>query len=62
MRGKAMADLKDKQLSCKICGHSFTFAVGEQIFYRDRGLAEPRQCPACRRVKREELRSERTKD
>jgi len=62
MRGEAMADLKDKQFICKICGHSFTFAVGEQIFYRDRGLVEPRRCPACRRVKREESRSECTKD
>ena len=62
MRGEAMADLEDKKLTCKICGHSFTFGVGEQIFYRDRGLAEPRRCSACRRVKREESRSERTKD
>ncbi|MFC1955021.1 zinc-ribbon domain containing protein [Chloroflexota bacterium] len=57
-----MTDLKVKQLTCKICGDSFTFTTGEQEFYKDRGLAEPRRCPVCRRVKREEPRSERTKD
>ena len=62
MREEATADLTDKQLTCKICGYSFAFAGGEQAFYKDRGLAEPRRCPACRRVKREEMRSERTKD
>lgn len=43
-----MIDLKDKQLTCKICGDSFVFTTGEQEFYRDRGLAEPRRCPRCR--------------
>jgi hypothetical protein len=57
-----MVELKDKQLRCKICGHRFTFTIGEQRFYRDRGLAEPRRCPTCRRVKREELRNEHTED
>ena len=49
MRREMMANLKDKKLQCKICGDSFAFTTGEQIFYRDRGLAEPRRCPDCRR-------------
>ncbi len=40
---------KPKTLTCKICGDIFVFSVGEQIFFHDRGLAEPRRCPACRR-------------
>ena len=47
-----MITLKDKKLQCKICGGSFTFTTGEQVFYGDRGLAEPRRCPDCRRSHR----------
>lgn len=59
---REVREMTDKTLTCKICGDTFVFTAGEQTFYRDRGLVEPRRCPACRRVKREEMRSERTKD
>ena len=49
MRGEERGDLKAKELTCKICGSSFTFSIGEQEFYRDRQLMEPRRCPQCRR-------------
>ena len=54
-----MTDLKDKQLTCKICGDSFVFAIGEQMFYKDRGLAEPRRCPDCRRSHRQSINEKR---
>ncbi len=46
--------LQDKLHTCKICGDSFVFTAGEQGFFRDRCLAEPRRCPKCR-VRRQAL-------
>ncbi len=45
-------NIEPKKLTCKICGIEFTWRIGEQQFYRDRRLQEPRRCPECR-VKRE---------
>ncbi len=41
-------ELEDKNLICKICGAEFILTAGEQQFYIDRVLAEPRRCPKCR--------------
>jgi len=38
----------DKVLICKRCGNTFDFTEGEQEFYTDRGLNEPKRCPECR--------------
>lgn len=46
--------LADKTLICRDCGASFTFTVGEQEFYRSRGLQnEPSRCPDCRASRRQ---------
>ena len=46
--------LTDKTLTCRDCGSSFTFTVGEQEFYKERGLQnEPGRCPECRAAKRQ---------
>lgn len=46
--------LADKTLTCRDCGSSFTFTVGEQEFYQSRGLQnEPSRCPDCRASKRQ---------
>ncbi|MBC8274065.1 MAG: zinc-ribbon domain containing protein [Chloroflexi bacterium] len=46
--------LADKTLTCKDCGSSFTFTVGEQEFYKSRGLQnEPGRCSECRAAKRQ---------
>ena len=45
--------LADKTLTCVECGQSFSFTVGEQEFYRSRGLQnEPGRCPECRAARR----------
>ncbi len=45
--------LADKTLTCRDCGISFKFTVGEQEFYRSRGLRnEPSRCPDCRASRR----------
>lgn len=43
-----MAELHDLELTCSDCRNVFVFTVGEQQFYQDRGLAQPKRCPTCR--------------
>lgn len=45
--------MPDQQLVCKACGRPFTWEVGEQAFYRERGLQPPRRCAACRAQRRQ---------
>ncbi|RRR70949.1 MAG: DUF1294 domain-containing protein [Candidatus Viridilinea halotolerans] len=45
--------MPDQQLVCKECGQVFTWAVGEQAFYRERGLQPPRRCAGCRAQRRQ---------
>jgi len=40
--------VSDETITCVGCGRRFLWSVGEQRFYRERGLAVPRRCPACR--------------
>jgi CxxC-x17-CxxC domain-containing protein len=35
-------------LTCRDCGKSFVFTVGEQEFYESRGFSEPTRCADCR--------------
>jgi hypothetical protein len=45
--------MEDKTLTCKDCGAPFTFTVGEQQFYAEKGFTnEPTRCPDCRRAKK----------
>ena len=50
---------EDKAIWCKVCGQTFVFTAGEQLFYSDRGLAEPRRCPDCRRSHRQPINEKR---
>ncbi|MBX6342510.1 MAG: zinc-ribbon domain containing protein [Thermomicrobiaceae bacterium] len=43
----------DKILTCRDCGTSFVFTAGEQIFYAERGFAQPARCPSCRAARRQ---------
>jgi len=44
---------QDKVLTCRECGATFVFTVGEQQFYASKGLLnEPSHCPACRAARR----------
>lgn len=43
----------DRTLTCRQCGSSFVFTVGEQSFYANRGLTnEPTRCSKCRSARR----------
>jgi CxxC-x17-CxxC domain-containing protein len=45
--------MSDKQLTCRDCGATFDFTMGEQEFYAQRGFTnEPTRCPSCRAARR----------
>lgn len=46
---------EDKQIPCIECAGVFAFTGGEQLYFRDRGLKEPRRCPKCRANKRQRI-------
>src|SRR5882672_10701041 len=44
-----MATGEDQRLTCVSCGEEFLFTVGEQEFYKERGLSHaPTRCKRCR--------------
>lgn len=46
-------EYKDKDITCKDCGQTFTFTAGEQSFYLEKGFEnEPARCPACRATRK----------
>lgn len=40
--------MQDKKIICKDCGTEFVFTAGEQEFYAQKGLTEPKRCKECR--------------
>lgn len=45
--------MEDKKITCKDCGNEFTFTVGEQEFYKEKGFEnEPQRCLECRNAKK----------
>jgi CxxC-x17-CxxC domain-containing protein len=41
----------DRNLTCRDCGESFIFSVGEQSFFASKGLTnDPQRCANCRAV------------
>ena len=45
----------DLLLKCWICGDWFTFTIGEQQFYKKKGLSLPKRCQKCRNKRDHEL-------
>jgi len=46
---------EDRTLTCRDCGEQFTFTVGEQEFYAQKGFQnEPARCGPCRRTRKRE--------
>ena len=46
---------EDKTLWCVDCQRRFLFTSGEQKYFQDRGLTEPKRCLGCRQVRRDRL-------
>lgn len=43
-----MEIMKDKPMICEDCGQEFVWTVGEQEFYADKGVEDPKYCMICR--------------
>ena len=49
-------DLDDRPILCIDCGQYFTWSVGEQVFFRDKGLQNPpKRCKECKQAKNERI-------
>lgn len=50
------ADFQDKTMTCNDCSKDFIWSVGEQIFFRDKGLQNPpKRCKPCKQAKNERI-------
>ncbi len=56
---KTFADspsLEDTDIACIDCGQDFVWTVGEQVFFRDKGLQNPpKRCQDCKKAKNDRL-------
>jgi len=50
-----MEDFKNIELKCVDCGKTFTWEVGEQVFFISKGLTKPKRCPECRKRRHNHL-------
>ncbi len=49
--------ISDKNITCRDCGSTFVFTVGEQEFFAEKGFTnEPGRCPTCRSARRNQDR------
>jgi CxxC-x17-CxxC domain-containing protein len=50
------ADYQDRSIACVDCGEHFTWTIGEQVFFHDKGLKnEPKRCRPCKQAKNDRL-------
>ncbi len=49
-------EYQDRSIKCVDCGADFTWTVGEQVFFHDKGLKnEPKRCKPCKHAKNDRL-------
>lgn len=46
--------MPDKEIVCRDCDTPFVFTEGEQQYFQERGLQDPKRCKACRQKKKAE--------
>lgn len=44
--------MEDKTITCKDCGTDFILTADNQLWYSEKGLAEPKRCKSCRIARR----------
>jgi len=50
------SDLQDKSILCIDCNKPFIWTIGEQTFFRDKGLQNPpKRCKGCKHAKNERI-------
>lgn len=47
--------MSDERIICVKCGRPFIWSYGEQRFYAEHELHQPKHCPDCRPVRRAEF-------
>jgi CxxC-x17-CxxC domain-containing protein len=53
---EAASDFQDRSITCVDCSKEFTWTVGEQVFFHDKGLKnEPKRCKPCKQAKNDRL-------
>jgi CxxC-x17-CxxC domain-containing protein len=53
-----IADFFEKDIICIDCGERFVWTIGEQVFFRDKGLKNPpKRCRHCKRAKNDRIAS-----
>ena len=55
-----MEEKRDEVIVCRNCGKEFTFTVGEQKFYEEKGFAKPVRCKECRDKRKAEKENQST--
>lgn len=52
-------DFQDKKLICKDCSKEFTWTIGEQRFFSQKGFTNPPiRCLDCRKKKKEKVKTD----
>ncbi len=46
--------MQDKKIKCKICGTEFDFTSGQQEFFQEHNLSEPKKCKTCKEKEKQE--------
>ncbi len=54
------SEFQDIKVKCIDCGDDFIFTAGEQKYFRDNNLHQPKRCFNCRKNKREQLHGEKS--
>ncbi len=50
------SDITDTNILCIDCGEDFVWTIGEQVFFRDKGLQNPpKRCKGCKQAKNERI-------
>ena len=42
----------EKEITCKDCGKTFKFSIGEQEFYKSKNFPDPKRCRQCSKKRR----------
>ena len=51
-----LMEFRDRYIACVDCHEEFTWTVGEQEFFRDKGLKnKPKRCKPCKQAKNDRL-------
>ncbi len=47
-------ELTDIKITCVDCDTQFIFSLGEQSYFKEKGLTTPKRCPDCRAIRKKE--------